>query len=76
VEITIRQLTILDNMMNLNKYINFTDEELGQIRMALIGNLEYNKLETTKKCKMTMLSDDKTKQLSNKIYKHFKNNIR
>jgi hypothetical protein len=63
-------------MMTLNKYLNFSEEELGEIRLALIGNLEYNKLETTKKSKMTMLSDDKTKELSNKIYKHFKNNIR
>jgi hypothetical protein len=58
-------------MMNLNKYINFTDEELGQIRLALIGNMEYNKLEETKKCKMSMLPTDKSKELSEKIRQHF-----
>jgi hypothetical protein len=58
-------------MLKLNKYLNFTDEELGQIRLALIGNMEYNKLETTKNCKLTMLPDKETKQLSEKIRQHF-----
>ena len=58
-------------MMKLNKYLNFTDEELGQIRLALLGNTYYNDLETTKKCKMSMLSTDKSKVLSEKIRQHF-----
>ena len=61
-------------MLKLNKYIEFTDEELRQLRMALIGNLQYNELEATKKCKMTMLDTEKTKNLSEKICQHWKNN--
>ena len=61
----------VSNMLKLNKYLNFTDEELGQLRLALLGNLQYNELETTKNCKMTMLQTDKTKQLSEKIRQHF-----
>jgi len=58
-------------MLRFNKYLYFTDEELGQIRMALIGNTSYNDLETTKKCKLTMLSTIKSKELSEKIRQHF-----
>ena len=57
--------------MKLNKHLIFTDEELGQIRLALIGNTYYNAVETTKKCKMTMLPTYDSKHLSEKIRQHF-----
>jgi hypothetical protein len=58
-------------MLKFNKHLIFTEEELKQLRMALIGNNTYNDLEWTKEHKMTMLPADKTKELSEKIRQHF-----
>jgi hypothetical protein len=62
-------------MLKLNKHLIFTEEELGQIRMALLANMTYNDLEWTKEHKMTLLPTEKSKILDEKIRQHYiKNN--
>ena len=61
-------------MLKLNKHLIFTEEELTQIRMALIANEYYNELDWTKEHRMSMLPTEKSRELSNKIFQHRKKN--
>lgn len=57
-------------MLNLNKYINFTYEELESLRLALLQARYYNESEI-KGPKSVLINTERCFELSEKIREHF-----
>jgi len=49
------------------KKLEFTEEEIKELRLALTGNIFYNNFEEVKRCSTTMLPTEQTEKLLTKI---------
>lgn len=53
------------------KKLEFTEEEIKELRLALTANIFYNDFEKVKRCSMTMLPTEQTEKLLTKIREFF-----